>query len=404
MSGPGGSDTHTQIDYITVSDPTVISAFSATPLLGVSPLAVDFTDASTGNIATHSWDFGDGATSSEVSPTHSYVSAGTYTVSLTVSGPGGSDTHTQTDYITVSDPTVSITVSFQEGVEGYTGAKDTWLSAYLPSLNNGSDNEITIDGRPDYSALLYWDLSNIPQSSTVSSVEITVSVTNSSGQQYQLFELNRNWEEQEATWEEYVLGQSWEISGVVGPLDRNNIVLGDISSTGIGFKTFILNNDGTSLVQSWVNNPSSNKGFVLLNYINRNGLTFESRESITPQNRPKISITYSQGSEKTSNQETFRSSPSVQQKSVISNELVGNYPNPFYTFTSIKYAISEENEVFIVIYDIQGNTKAILVDEQQSAGVHTISFKGNQLPEGVYFLKMTTNNYSKTLKMLIIKD
>ena len=228
--------------------------------------------------------------------THSYVSAGTYTVSLTVSGPGGSDTHTQTDYITVSDPTVSITVSFQEGVEGYTGAKDTWLSAYLPSLNNGSDNEITIDGRPDYSALLYWDLSNIPQSSTVSSVEITVSVTNSSGQQYQLFELNRNWEEQEATWEEYVLGQSWEISGVVGPLDRNNIVLGDISSTGIGFKTFILNNDGTSLVQSWVNNPSSNKGFVLLNYINRNGLTFESRESITPQNRPKISITYSQGS------------------------------------------------------------------------------------------------------------
>ena len=106
VSGPGGSDTHTQTDYITVSDPTVISAFSATPLLGFSPLAVDFTDASTGNIATHSWDFGDGATSSEVSPTHSYVSAGTYTVSLTVSGPGGSDTHTQTDYITVSDPTV----------------------------------------------------------------------------------------------------------------------------------------------------------------------------------------------------------------------------------------------------------------------------------------------------------
>ncbi len=106
VSGPGGSDTRTRASYVTVTTPppAPVANFSGTPTSGTAPLAVSFSDQSSGSISTYSWNFGDGGTSSATSPSHTYTSAGTYDVSLTVSGPGGSDTLTRTSYISVSEP------------------------------------------------------------------------------------------------------------------------------------------------------------------------------------------------------------------------------------------------------------------------------------------------------------
>jgi PKD repeat protein len=83
-----------------------VAAFSATPLSGEKPLRVSFTDESTGDITRWAWDFdNDGRIDSRrQNPTYTYRTAGTYTVSLTVSGPDGADTETKTDYITVNEP------------------------------------------------------------------------------------------------------------------------------------------------------------------------------------------------------------------------------------------------------------------------------------------------------------
>jgi uncharacterized repeat protein (TIGR01451 family) len=70
--------------------------FTASPTMGVAPLTVVFTNTSTGGYASSLWAFGDGAISTEDSPTHTYA-AGVYTVSLTVDA---SDTLTRTNYIT----------------------------------------------------------------------------------------------------------------------------------------------------------------------------------------------------------------------------------------------------------------------------------------------------------------
>ncbi len=78
--------------------------FTASSLSGNAPLDVAFTDQSTGDIIAWDWTFGDGGVSGGRHPAHEYESAGTYTVSLTVSGPGGSDTETKTNYITVNPP------------------------------------------------------------------------------------------------------------------------------------------------------------------------------------------------------------------------------------------------------------------------------------------------------------
>jgi PKD repeat protein len=75
------------------------AAFTANPTSGHVPLAVSFTDQSTGGVTSWSWDFGDRATSTGQNPTHSYRKPGTYTVSLTVTGAGGSDKEEKTGFI-----------------------------------------------------------------------------------------------------------------------------------------------------------------------------------------------------------------------------------------------------------------------------------------------------------------
>ncbi|HUU09409.1 MAG TPA: caspase family protein [Phycisphaerae bacterium] len=90
-----GTAEDTVLVDLTGLPPPPTAAFAAHPTSGPAPLAVTFTDESTGSIETWSWDFGDGATSAGQNPTHTYASTGTYTVSLTVTGPGGgSDTAT----------------------------------------------------------------------------------------------------------------------------------------------------------------------------------------------------------------------------------------------------------------------------------------------------------------------
>ncbi|MGD8805154.1 MAG: PKD domain-containing protein, partial [Chloroflexota bacterium] len=86
---------------LTVYTPA-FAGFSATPATGVVPLLVQFTNESGGDYDTCHWDLGDGSTSGDcVLTTHTYQAPGVYTVTLTVAGPGGTDTMTRPDYITV---------------------------------------------------------------------------------------------------------------------------------------------------------------------------------------------------------------------------------------------------------------------------------------------------------------
>ncbi|MBK8980013.1 MAG: PKD domain-containing protein [Planctomycetes bacterium] len=95
-----GTASITKIDYIVV-DP-VAASFTASPTLGTVPLMVSFTDTSTGNPILWAWDFdNDGTIDSTLqNPTHTYTTAGRYTVKLTVANTGNSDSVTRVDLIT----------------------------------------------------------------------------------------------------------------------------------------------------------------------------------------------------------------------------------------------------------------------------------------------------------------
>ena len=74
--------------------------FNANPTSGIAPLTVYFTDSSQ-NAAVWSWNFGDGNTSSEQNPTHTYSAEGTYTVNLKVNNTIGTSPQTATATVTV---------------------------------------------------------------------------------------------------------------------------------------------------------------------------------------------------------------------------------------------------------------------------------------------------------------
>ncbi len=113
-----------------------VAAFSGSPTSGEAPVSVSFVDASTNAPTSWNWTFGDGGTSTAQNPSHTYTSAGSYTVSLTAANAFGSNVETKTSYITVTDPPVGgnyATVPYSTGFESGT-LDQYWTTA---STNNG---------------------------------------------------------------------------------------------------------------------------------------------------------------------------------------------------------------------------------------------------------------------------
>jgi len=95
--------------------PPPVAAFSASTTAGTAPVDVAFTDATTGPATSWSWDFGDGITSTERSPAHTFAAAGTYTVTLTAANAGGSSSASTSVVVVPPAPVASFTSSAVHG-------------------------------------------------------------------------------------------------------------------------------------------------------------------------------------------------------------------------------------------------------------------------------------------------
>ena len=89
--------------------------------------------------------------------------------------------------------------------------------------------------------------------------------------------------------------------------------------------------------------------------------------------------------------------------------LYANFPNPFNPSTSLEYALPEPTEVELAIYDVLGQKVQTLVAQQlQSAGYYRLTWdgsdaKGHTVSSGIYFYRLTTQNFTQTRKMLLLK-
>lgn len=84
-------------------------------------------------------------------------------------------------------------------------------------------------------------------------------------------------------------------------------------------------------------------------------------------------------------------------------KLEQNYPNPFNPSTTINYSVAEQGPVNLEVYNVVGQKVATLVNTNQPIGNYSIKFDASKLASGIYIYRITTNNYVKALKMILMK-
>jgi PKD repeat protein len=118
--------------------PPPVADFGAVPSSGTAPLTVSFTDSSSGDVTSWSWDFGDGSYDSTQNPVHTYTASGLYNVTLSVSGPGGADTKTKTGFIDAS----GLATASSPPVAGFTADAPAGAAPHTVSFTDNSAGTI----------------------------------------------------------------------------------------------------------------------------------------------------------------------------------------------------------------------------------------------------------------------
>ncbi|UCD38241.1 MAG: T9SS type A sorting domain-containing protein, partial [Fidelibacterota bacterium] len=85
-----------------------------------------------------------------------------------------------------------------------------------------------------------------------------------------------------------------------------------------------------------------------------------------------------------------------------------NYPNPFNPVSTIRYDLPRTEKVSLVVYDIQGREVVRLVDSYVTSGFHEVEWdgrdaNGREVPTGIYIARLVSPEYSRSIKMLLLK-
>jgi hypothetical protein len=300
VSEPSTTPTNAAPDANAGSDRTAVRGTSISIDASVTddgnPTPVNLTttwtrvDGPTGGVVT----FGN---SGAVDTTATFSMAGTYTLRLTANDGQLGDFDEMT--VVVSEPTTPPTgptqLAFQNGLfpnVTYAGNVDTKIASRNATTNYGNATTFDVDGDPDVAALLRWDVSEIPTGSIIVSAAIELNITNSSKHNYEIYALNKAWDELSATWQRAMTGNNWSTAGATNSADRDSTVLGTLGPASTGTLRINLNAAGIQAVQDWINDPNSNFGIILHDYTATDGIDFRSSETSTASQRPKLLINF----------------------------------------------------------------------------------------------------------------
>ena len=89
-------------------------------------------------------------------------------------------------------------------------------------------------------------------------------------------------------------------------------------------------------------------------------------------------------------------------------QLFQNYPNPFNPETTIRFALPKSSAVKLIIYDILGREVATLINTEMNPGVINFTWNGRnnygaRVSSGIYFYRIATPEFTKTMKMILLK-
>ncbi|MCH7879191.1 MAG: PKD domain-containing protein, partial [candidate division Zixibacteria bacterium] len=393
-----GSNTNTKVGFITVTAPPAPTAdFSATPTSGNVPLAVNFTDLSTGAPTSWAWTFGDGATSTLQNPSHTYSGAGTFTVALTATNAQGSNTNTKVGFITVTSPpapTAEFSASPTSGnvplavnfTDLSTGAPTSWAWTFgdgaTSTLQNPS-HTYSVAG----SFTVALTATNAQGSNTNTKVNfVTVTSGPPAGEGF-ILSKNADFSTDDRTFFTTDVIHMMIFSDVID-FNDNKKRQWDMQSGGGATSGDLTNNlDGTytfSLAVSSLPGASTSWDWSA-RVEDKNGNRL----------RPSAVVTITTGS----------LGISATQKGF---NLLQNYPNPFNPTTEISFSVGHAENVELTVYNVMGQVIKTLVDRSFAPGSYTVTWNGvddNGAPvaSGMYFYRIKAGEFVLTRKMALLK-
>lgn len=83
--------------------------------------------------------------------------------------------------------------------------------------------------------------------------------------------------------------------------------------------------------------------------------------------------------------------------------LYQNYPNPFNPSTTIEFSLPVRSHVVLRIFNILGEEIEVLVNGELEVGEHLINWEAKNLPSGIYFYRLITDNFNTTRKMILLR-
>ncbi len=223
------------------------------------------------------------------SPTPTHTGTPTRTPTQTAT-----PTHTATVTPTrTSTPSGGTTLSLQNGVAGYDGCADAGIGATWPNSNLGSVNW-KVGSQQQQAALIYFDLSGVPNSAIVQSATLsTYAYAREGDADFNLgpYAVQRAWTETEATWNRASGSSRWGTPGCNSTAnDRASAPSASVLAASIGWYSWSVRDD----VQRMLDQPATNKGWLLRQITAVAGaLSFRSSEFATVAERPLLVITYS---------------------------------------------------------------------------------------------------------------
>lgn len=176
---------------------------------------------------------------------------------------------------------------------------DTYLDSANPTLNYGGDVAVRADADPSRVALVRFDISTIAPGSTATAAELAVTTAADALEagSIQIYEVTENWAEgtavaaaAAANWTQRTSTKTWTTAGA-GSGSRATTAMSEIVPSAAATRYAVAL--PLDLVQGWIDDPSSNRGVILvpINAVTH-GVDFESSESATTSSRPTLAITF----------------------------------------------------------------------------------------------------------------
>lgn len=345
-----------------------VAAFTGTPTSGTAPLAVSFTDQSTNSPTSWSWTFGDGGTATTQNPSHSYTTAGSYTVSLTATNSAGSDAETKSGYITVTTG----------GATWVTLTSDGFESNFGSYTDGGGDCARYTSTTYAYAGRAAIDIQD--NSGTASSFYHTASYNVSSyvALEVDFYFIAVSMESGEDFWVQYYNGSAWQ---TVASYAR-----------GTSFNNGSFYHATVSIPRATYNYPTNAKIRFLCDASDNNDDVYVDQVVFRGQTAGRVAPG---GATLT---DTGRSV-----ELPVEAAFSQNHPNPFNPVTTIKFSLPEPGRVELVVFDLQGRRVATLADGELGAGDHAITWDASDQASGVYFYRLTAGDVQETHRMVLLK-